>query len=102
MQAESKQVALEATPGDDNPEFRTPGKESCANNCLLARRLVENGTRFVQLFDWGWDSHGDSEKHATLLHLMGIEASRFSYPYQGLNQKLVGVKPTKVITDLLA
>jgi hypothetical protein len=33
---------------------------------------------------------------------MGIEASRFSYPYQGLNQKLVGVKPAKVITDLLA
>jgi hypothetical protein len=186
----------------------TPGKESFANNCLLARRLVENGTRFVQLFDWGWDSHGDSEKHAinigfkrkcteidqpisalltdlkqrglmedtlviwsgefgrtpmqenrdgldnkfanfigrdhnpnsftlwmagagvkpglqygetdplgyqvtkdpvhirdfhaTLLQLLGIEAQRFSYPYQGLNQKLIGVKPAKVISDLIA
>ena len=35
-----------------------PGKASFANNCLLARRLVEQGTRYVQLFDWGWDFHG--------------------------------------------
>ena len=36
-----------------------PGKVSFANNCLLARRLVERGTRFVQLFDQGWDMHGN-------------------------------------------
>jgi hypothetical protein len=35
-----------------------PGESSFANNCLLARRLVEKGVRFVQLFDWGWDFHG--------------------------------------------
>jgi hypothetical protein len=35
-----------------------PGAASFANNCLLARRLVERGVRFVQLFDWGWDMHG--------------------------------------------
>ena len=35
-----------------------PGQASFANNCLLARRLVEQGVRFVQLFDWGWDFHG--------------------------------------------
>ena len=35
-----------------------PGKSSFANNCLLARRLVERGVRYVQLFHWGWDSHG--------------------------------------------
>jgi arylsulfatase A-like enzyme len=35
-----------------------PGKVSFANNCLLARRLVERGVRFVQLFDEGWDHHG--------------------------------------------
>jgi Protein of unknown function (DUF1501) len=34
------------------------GASSFANNCLLARRLVEQGVRFVQLFDWGWDFHG--------------------------------------------
>jgi hypothetical protein len=35
-----------------------PGQASFANNCLLARRLVEQGVRFVQLHDWGWDFHG--------------------------------------------
>jgi len=35
-----------------------PGESSFANNCLLARRLVEQGVRYVQLFDWGWDFHG--------------------------------------------
>jgi hypothetical protein len=35
-----------------------PGASSLANNLLLARRLVEKGVRFVQLFDWGWDFHG--------------------------------------------
>ena len=38
-----------------------PGRASFANNCLLARRLVEKGVRFVQLFDWGWDMHGTAE-----------------------------------------
>ena len=38
-----------------------PGKVSFANNCLLARRLVESGVRFVQLYEWGWDHHGVSE-----------------------------------------
>jgi hypothetical protein len=37
-----------------------PGRVSFANNCLLARRLVERGVRFVQLYDWGWDHHGAS------------------------------------------
>jgi hypothetical protein len=35
-----------------------PGASSFANNCLLARRLLQQGVRFVQLFDWGWDFHG--------------------------------------------
>lgn len=44
-----------------------PGKTSFANNCLLARRLVERGVRFVQLFHWGWDSHGTG-KDGSLHH----------------------------------
>jgi hypothetical protein len=36
-----------------------PGKPSFANNCLLARRLVEKGVRFVQLFHEAWDQHGN-------------------------------------------
>ena len=36
-----------------------PGKHSFANNCLLARRLVERGVRFVQLYHTDWDHHGN-------------------------------------------
>ena len=37
-----------------------PAQPSFARNCLLARRLVERGTRFVQLYHTNWDSHGGS------------------------------------------
>lgn len=49
---------------DDEPDYIKemygvqPGANSFANNCLLARRLVEKGVRFVQLYDRGWDTHG--------------------------------------------
>ncbi len=182
-----------------------PGTESFANNCLLARRLAERGVRFVQLFDWGWDSHGTDKKtsvtdglsakcreidqpiaalladlevrglldetlvvwggefgrtpmrenrggvemafigrdhhpaaftiwlagggvkggfsfgetdpigyhplgepvqirdlHATLLHLLGLEHRDLTYSYQGLNQKLTGVRSSKVIKEIIA
>jgi uncharacterized protein (DUF1501 family) len=36
-----------------------PGQPSFANNCLLARRLVERGVRFVQLYHTDWDHHGN-------------------------------------------
>ncbi len=182
-----------------------PGKESFANNCLLARKLIENDVRFVQLYDWGWDSHGSNKSealnhgfkskcqqtdkpvaalltdlkqrgllddtlviwggefgrtpmqenrnggagnfagrdhnpnafsifmagagvkkgfaygetdplgysvtkdpvhvrdfHATLLHLMGYDHNRLSYPFQGLNQKLTGVKQAEVKHGIFA
>ncbi|MDA7662860.1 DUF1501 domain-containing protein [Pirellulaceae bacterium] len=39
-----------------------PAQHSFANNCLLARRLLERDVRFVQLYDRGWDSHTDIQK----------------------------------------
>src|SRR5688572_29495891 len=182
----------------------TPGSGSFANNCLLARRLVEKGVRFVQLFDWGWDMHGtgaendlvtglpkktkemdqpvgalladlkqrgllddtlvvwggefgrtplneerngskllgrdhhphaftifmagagvkpgiaygttddlgyrivDKKVHvhdlqATILHLLGMDPHKLSFPYQGLNQRLIGPEETpQVVHDLIA
>jgi hypothetical protein len=49
--------------GSETPETlklygAQPGKPSFANNCLLARRLVERGVRFVQLYHTDWDHHG--------------------------------------------
>jgi uncharacterized protein (DUF1501 family) len=47
-----------------------PGKPSFAMNCLLARRLIERGVRFVQLFHEGWDHH--SEVHAGIKTQTGL------------------------------
>lgn len=47
-----------------------PGKSSFANNALLARKLVEKGVRFVQLFDWGWDTHGTGADQAVDIGLV--------------------------------
>ncbi len=182
-----------------------PGRESFANNCLLARRLAERGVRFIQLFHWGWDSHGAGanealnagftdrcnevdkpmtallndldqrgmlddtlviwagefgrtpmrenrggaemsligrdhnpdcftiwmagggikrgfsfgetdpigyqvaknpvhvrDLHATILHQLGFDHNRLAVPVQGLDMKLTGVKPARVVHDVLA
>lgn len=182
-----------------------PGQESFANNCLLARRLAERGVRFIQLYHWGWDSHGAGANealnvgfkdrcrevdqpvaalladlkqrglldetlvvwggefgrtpmqenrgggqmafigrdhnpgaftiwmagggvkpgmtygatdaigyeamenpvelrdfHATMLRLLGFDHQRLNFPFQGLDQKLTGVKPVRVINEIIA
>lgn len=172
----------------------TPGDGSFASNCLLARRLLERGVRFVHLYHRGWDHHGDLQRymgiccgltdqpvaallndlkqrglldetliiwggefgrtpmfqgkggpgrdhhikgftmwmagggikpgvsygntdelgyhatenpvhvrdlHATMLHLLGIDHHRFSIPYQGLDVRLTGVEPARVLQDVL-
>jgi hypothetical protein len=60
-----------------------PGKQSFANNCLLARRLVERGVRFVQLFDEGWDAH------ATLGTIMPTKCRQVDQPIAALIRDLV-------------
>ncbi|HEY7154574.1 MAG TPA: DUF1501 domain-containing protein, partial [Gemmataceae bacterium] len=42
-----------------------PGRPSFANNCLLARRLIERGVRFVQLYHTDWDHHGGGGDNLT-------------------------------------
>ena len=169
-----------------------------ANSALMARRLLERGVRFVQIFHRGWDQHGDLPRditaqcldvdqgcygliqdlkmrgmledtlvicggefgrtvysqgtltednygrdhhprcfsiwmagggikggqvygetdemsynivkdpvhirdlHATILHALGIEHERLTYKFQGLDQRLTGVLPAKVIKGLFA
>ena len=179
--------------GDD---ARNPG--TFANTALLARRLVERGVRFVQIYHNNWDTHGNvagrlpdqcrdvdracwgliqdlkrkgmfdstlviwggefgrtiysqggltaqnygrdhhprcftmwmagggtkggtiygatddfsynivenpvhvRDFHATILHLLGIDHQRFSYRHQGLDQRLTGVEPARVIEEIVA
>ena len=64
MSGRMQDVAPEVTDISLEPEHiqkqygAEPGKRSFANNCLLARRLVERGVRFVELFHESWDQHG--------------------------------------------
>ena len=171
---------------------KQPGDGSFASNCLLARRMLERGVRFVQLYHRGWDHHRDIEKnmpaaakltdqasaalvkdlkqrglledtlviwggefgrtpmgqgtgrdhhikgfslwmagagikpgmvygatdelgygsvqdivhvrdlHATLLHQFGIDHTRFTTKFQGLDYKLTGVEPAKAVKAIMA
>jgi hypothetical protein len=65
--------------GDESPRTLAMygaelGASSFANNCLLARRLVERGVRFVQLFDWGWDNHGTGRTD-DLMHQLPLKCA---------------------------
>ena len=46
--------------------------------------------------------HYVTDIHATVLHLLGFHADRFSYKFQGLDAKLIGINPAKPVKALLA
>ena len=64
-----------------------PGATTFANNCLLARRLVENGVRFVQLFDWGWDMHG-VDSNTDLITQLPLKCRQTDQPIAALIRDL--------------
>lgn len=78
---------------NDEPEYihemygTKPGETNFANNVLLARKLVEKGVRFVQLFDWGWDTHGDSAGNAVDIGLIN-KCRKVDKPITALIQDL--------------
>ena len=74
-----------------------PGKASFANNCLLARRLIENGVRFVQLYDWGWDIHGTGP-HDDLLHQLPMKCRQTDRPLAAL---ILDLKQRGLLDDTL-
>jgi hypothetical protein len=94
--------------GLDNKFANFIGRDHNPNSFTLwmAGAGVKRGLQYGETDPLGYQVTKDPvhirDFHATLLQLMGIEAQRFSYPYQGLNQKLIGVKPAKVISDLIA
>jgi hypothetical protein len=72
----------DSTIDGDKPRA-TENDPAFANNCLLARRLVESGVRFVQLFDWGWDHHGSSQAE-DMNHHLPIKARQTDRPIAAL------------------
>jgi Protein of unknown function (DUF1501) len=67
---------------------------------------AKGGTIYGETDDFSYNIVRDPvhirDFHATILHLLGIDHERFSYKYQGLDQRLTGVVPAKVIKELLA
>ena len=72
----------------------------------LAGGGVKGGFSFGETDPIGYHPLGEPvqvrDLHATLLHLLGLEYRELTYLYQGLNQKLTGVRPSKVIEEILA
>ncbi len=74
-----------------------PGEASFANNCLVARRLAERGVRFIQLYHWGWDSHGTMARDALN---MGF-AERCREVDQPISALLTDLKQRGMLEDTL-
>ncbi|MEM7573043.1 MAG: DUF1501 domain-containing protein [Bacteroidota bacterium] len=75
-----------------------PGRASFANNCLLARKLVEQGVRFVQLFDWGWDMHGNVAANSLSNAGMGAKCRDIDRPIAAL---IADLKQRGLLEDTL-
>jgi arylsulfatase A-like enzyme len=63
------------------------------------------GTSYGETDDFSYNVAKDPvhvhDLHATILHLMGIDHERFTYRHQGLDFRLTGVEPAKVVKGLL-
>lgn len=73
---------------------------------LLAGGGVKGGFQFGKTDDFSYNVVEDSvhvrDLHATMLHLLGIDHNRLTFPFQGLDQKLTGVEPARVVKEIIA
>jgi len=74
------------------------GEMSFAANCLLARRLVERGVRFVQLYHRHWDHHGFNDKDQNILHALPERCGQIDRPAAAL---LTDLKQRGLLDDTL-
>lgn len=72
----------------------------------LAGGGIKQGTSFGETDELGYHSVKDivhvRDLHATILHMLGIDHSKFSVKFQGLDMKLTGVEPAKVVNGIFA
>jgi hypothetical protein len=73
---------------------------------LLAGGGTKAGVTLGESDDFGFNVTKDKvhvrDLHATILHQLGLDHTRLTYKFQGLEQKLTGVEPARVVTELLA
>jgi hypothetical protein len=80
---------IASEPPSIHEEYGTePGKVAFANNCLLARRLVERGVRFVQLYHRGWDHHGTNGTDNDIVHGLPARCREVDRPAAALIRDL--------------
>jgi len=94
------------------PMFQGKGKTAGRDHHIkgfsmwLAGGAVRGGTSYGETDDLGYNAVKDvvhvRDLHATILHLLGIDHKRFSVPYQGLDLRLTGVEPARVLHPLLS
>jgi len=67
---------------------------------------VKGGIQFGETDEFCYNVIKDSvhvrDFHATMLHLLGIDHEKLVFPFQGLDQKLTGVNPARVVTEIIA
>ena len=78
-----------------------------SNFCMwMAGGGIRGGQVFGETDDFSYNIVKDpvhvNDLNATILHCLGIDHERFTFKFQGLDQRLTGVEPQKVITGLLA
>ncbi|WP_035601210.1 DUF1501 domain-containing protein [Haloferula sp. BvORR071] len=77
-----------------------------AFSIFLAGGGIKGGVVHGETDELGYDIARDPvsvhDLHATLLHLLGLDFERFTYRYQGLDQRLTGVEPASIIRPILA
>jgi hypothetical protein len=94
------------------PMFQGKGKTAGRDHHIkgfsmwLAGGAVRGGTSYGETDELGYNAVKDvvhvRDLHATILHLLGINHERFSIPYQGLDLRLTGVEPARVLHPLLS
>ncbi len=73
---------------------------------LLAGGGVKGGMRYGETDEFSYNVVSDGvhvrDLHATMLHLLGVDHQQLTFPFQGLEQKLTGVNPSRVVQEIIA
>ncbi|MEL7500579.1 MAG: DUF1501 domain-containing protein [Planctomycetota bacterium] len=75
-------------------------------SALMAGGGIQGGIEYGSTDEFGYNVVENPvhvrDFHATILHQLGLDHERLTFPFQGLDQRLTGVEPAKVITDILS
>jgi hypothetical protein len=92
--------------GGEGNKFTGRDHNPNAFTIWMAGAGVKPGLTYGETDEMGYHVARDPvhlrDLHATMLQLFGFEHQRLAYPFQGLEQKLTGVKPAKVVKGILA